>query len=75
MLIFYLSHHPCRVTMPEMQLTVLRSEPVYATAILTSNTLVVGVLPITVLAILNCKIIKTMRRNTKVHNIICNKER
>ena len=47
-----------------MNLTDLRKNPVYATANLVTNTLVVGVIPILLLSFLHWQIIRAMRRNT-----------
>jgi len=63
------------IEMPSMNLTVLRNDPVYATSLLVINTTVVGVIPILVLTYLNFSIIRTMKKNTLVHNKICSEER
>jgi len=63
------------VQVAEMNLTSLRSDPLYATGSLVTNTMVVGVIPIVLLTYLNCRIIQTMKKNTVVHNKICSSER
>ena len=58
-----------------VEYTELRTNSVYSTVNLITNTAVVGVIPILVLSFLNFKIIKTMKRNTVNHNKICSQER
>jgi len=63
------------VTQSQMNLTVLRQDPVFATSLLVVNTLVVGVIPIVVLTFLNFSIIQTMKKNNLIHNKMCTVER
>jgi len=55
--------------------TSLRSHQIYSTINLITNTAVVGVIPILVLSFLNSRIIRTMQRNTQMHNKLCSSER
>merc|ERR1719300_1738637 len=58
-----------------MNLTSLRHDLVCATSLLVVNTIVVGVVPITVLSYLNIGIIRTMKKNNLLHNKMCSSER
>lgn len=58
-----------------VQYTKLRTDLVYSTVNLITNTAVVGVIPIVVLFWLNSRIIRTMKKNTEIHNKLCSVER
>ena len=58
-----------------VEYTSLRTHRVYSTINLVTNTAVVGVVPILLLSFLNSRIIRTMKRNTEMHNKLCSGER
>eukprot|EP00092_Neocalanus_flemingeri_P024640 GFUD01026725.1.p1 GENE.GFUD01026725.1~~GFUD01026725.1.p1 ORF type:complete len:407 (+),score=101.90 GFUD01026725.1:197-1417(+) len=68
---FFSSVHPEAA----VQLTDMRRNPVYTTTYIICNTFFMGVFPILVLAILNCKIIQAMKRATMRHNNVCTVQR